>query len=117
MTRVLDFTGLKGAKRFELIRLALLSAGDGKGERTRETLRKEARLLDALDTVSRAVKSETDPDARQLDILLDAPTVTIAQDDFDLLSQYVDKTPWIPRAARDAVDCQDWLSAAAKVDA
>jgi hypothetical protein len=116
MTRVLDFTGTKGAKRFELLHLALLSAGDGKGERTRETLRKEARLLDALDTVSRPMKDAPDPAARQLDILLETPTVTLAQDDFDLLSTYVDKTPWVPRAARDACDVFDWLSAAAKVD-
>lgn len=117
MTRVLDFCGDKGPKRFELIRLAVLSAGDGKGERTREIIRKEARLLDALDTVSRPVKSETDPDARQLDILLDALTITLKQDDFELLSQYVDKCPWVPRVSRDAVDVFDWLSASEKVDA
>ena len=116
MTRVLDFTGDRGAKRFELIRIAVLSAGDGKGERTRETIRKEARLLDALDTVSRVVTGP-DPDARQLDIVLEFPTITLKQDDFELLSQYVDKTPWVPRVARDAVDVFDWLSASEKVDA
>jgi hypothetical protein len=115
MTRVLDFCGDKGPKRFELIRLAVLSAGDGKGERTREVIRKEARLLDALDTVSRAVPGP-DPDARQLDILLDALTITLKQDDFELLSQYVDKCPWVPRVSRDAVDVFDWLSASEKVD-
>ncbi len=116
MTRVLDFTGEKGPKRFELIRIAVLSAGDGKGERTREIIRKEARLLDALDTVSRVVPGP-DPDARQLDILLDVVTITLSQDDFLLLEKYVDLCPWVPRVSRDAVDCQTWLSAAEKVDA
>jgi hypothetical protein len=115
MTRVLDFTGPKGAKRFDLIRVALLSAGDGKGERTRDTIRKEARLLDALDTISRPHANA--PDERVLDILLPTPTITVSQDDFVLLSTYVDKTPWVPRVARDAVDLQDWLSASVQVDA
>jgi len=117
MTRVLTFDGAKGPKRFELCRTALLNAGDTKGERTRETIRKEARLLDALDTVSQLAATETDPDARALRGALDPLSVTLSQDDFDLLSRYVDTTPWLPRAARDAVDLQDWLSAAAKVDA
>lgn len=117
MTRVLDFTGPKGAKRFELIRIAVLSAGDGKGERTRETIRKEARLLDALDTVSRELTGTDDPNARVFDMLLELPSITLKQDDFDLLTKYIDTTPWVPRIARDAVDVQDWLSAAEKVDA
>lgn len=111
MTRVLDFTGEKGAKRFDLLRTALLNAGDGKGDRTRDRIRKEARLLDALDTVSVAA----DADGRTLNLVGDQ-AVTIGQDDFDLLTQYVDTTPWVPRVARDAVDLQDWLSASEKRD-
>lgn len=120
MTRILTFDGEKGARRFELLRLALLSAGDGKGERTRETIRKEARLLNALDTVSEPSPTETDTEARALiagSETIAAITVTLAQDDFELLTKYGDTTPWVPRAARDAVDLQDWLSAAEKVDA
>lgn len=115
MTRVLVFDGPRAAKRFELLRVALFAAGDGKGERTREIVRAEARLLDALDTVSTATPDAGDPDARTL-IAGAAPTVAISQPDCDRLTQYVDTTPWTPRTARDAVDLQDWLSAAEKVD-
>lgn len=113
MTRVLDFTGPHGPQRFALCRLAVLSAGDGKGDRTRETIRKEARLLDALDFVS--LDDPTEKDGRALHP--GGGTVTLPQDDFALLLQYVDSCPWVPRVSRDAVDAQDWLSAAAKVDA
>ena len=125
MQRVLVFDGDKAVKRFAMLRVSLLSGGDGKGERSREILRKEARLLDALDTVSapvtgerrRRVDDQGDPEARELKQFVDGELrVTIAQNDFDLLSSYVDKTPWVPRAARSAVDLQDWLSAAEKLD-
>jgi hypothetical protein len=114
MTRVLDLTGEKGATRFDLLRTALLSAGDGKGERVRERIRKEARLLEALDQVSEAAPLDTDRERRAL--RANGGTVTIAQDDFDLLTQYVDTTPWVPRVAREAVDLQDWLSASERRD-
>ncbi len=114
MTRVLDLTGEKAAKRFDLLRTALLSGGDGKGERVRATLRKEARLLDALEAVSEPAATETDPERRTLTAA--GGTVTISQEDFDLLQKYVDTTPWIPRVAREAVDVQDWLSASERQD-
>jgi hypothetical protein len=118
MTRTLTFTGPKAAKRFDLLRVALLAGGDGKGERTRETLRKEARLFDALDTVSDPAPTATDPDARVLRPFpaVDALVVTVSQEDFDLLTAYVDKTPWTPRASRGAVDVQDFLCAAERKD-
>lgn len=114
MKRVLVFDGEKGPKRFELLRTALLSGGDGKGERTREVIRKEARLLTALDSISSSTNNDALPDERKLND--DSGPVTVTQEDFDLLSQYADRTPWLPRAAREAVDLQDWLSSAEKLD-
>lgn len=116
MTRVLVFDGANGPRRFELCRVAVLAAGNGKGERTRDTVRREARLLDALDTVSvpKPDADEKAPDGRVLNP--DCIQLTLAQDDFTLLEKYLDETPWLPLAARAAVDVQDWLSAAAKVE-
>jgi hypothetical protein len=118
MTRVLIFDGPTAAKRFELCHRAVLGFGNGKDERTREVIRKEARILDALDAISEpdreAVKAG-DKDARQLQAA--GGTVTLAQDDFALLEKDVETTPWLPRVARDVVDVQDWLSACEKVNA
>jgi hypothetical protein len=114
VTRVLTFDGDHGAQRFAFLRIALLNAGDGKGDRSRAAIRTEARLLEALDAVSDPAPTEKDPDHRVLKP--EGGTVTLAQDDFDRLSAYVDTTPWVPRVARDAVDVQDWLSASVKVD-
>lgn len=117
MTRVLMFDGPKGAKRFELLRASLLNAGDGKGDRTPATIRKEARLQDLLDEISvvgEANGNGQDPDPRVLKE--GSHTMTLAQEDFDLLSQYADKTAWSPRAARAVVDLWDWLSAAERRD-
>lgn len=118
MTRVLTFTGDKAEMRFQMLRTAILTGGDGKGERTRAILRKEARLLDALDAISDPPASDVpDHEARVLNTTGGrGTTITLTQEDFDLLSTYVDKTPWTPRASRDAVDVQDWLSAAEKVE-
>lgn len=111
MTRVLVFDGPRAAKRFELLWAALQSAGDGKGERTPVTIRKEARLQDVLEQVSQ-VSNGGDP--MLMRTLVGTPTVSIAQEDFDLLVQYTEKTPWTPRVSRDVVDVYDFLSACPK---
>jgi hypothetical protein len=114
MTRVLIFDGPKATKRFELLWAALLAAGDGKGERTPSVIRKEARLQDAFEaiSVSTGVPVDGNPEPRTLR----DPTarVALAQEDFDLLQQYTEKTPWIPRISRDVVDLFDFLSACPK---
>lgn len=114
MQRVLKFDGEKGQQRFAMCRVAILSAGDGKGERNRETLRKEARLLDAFDAISDPAKAEGDPDARTLKP--ETVSISVSQEDHALLLKYLDATPWLPRASRDAVDVQDWADSAEKVD-
>lgn len=115
MKRVLTFDGVKSERRFEMCRVAVISAGNGKGARDRETIRKEARLLDAFDAISKPAPTPNDPDARVL--VEDANrTVTIGQEDHALLASYLDTTPWLPRASRDAVDVQDWVDSADKVD-
>lgn len=113
MQRIVTFDGPRAAKRFDLLQTALLSGGDGKGDRNRSVLRSEARLLDALDLISEpstGVLRRLVPDATP------ALSLTITQEDHDLLQKYVDTTPWLPVAARDAVDVQDWVSAAERVD-
>jgi hypothetical protein len=112
MTRVLVFDGPKAAKRFEMLRLAVVNGGDGKGDRSPVTIRKEARLMDTLDSVSQ--NGGPDPDVRRL--LAEDLMAIFAQEDFELLQQYAEKTPWTPRASRDAVDLWDWLSASEKRD-
>lgn len=114
MKRVLTFDGEKAAKRFEMCRVAVLSAGDGKGQRDRETTRKEARLLDALDAVSDSSPQPQDKEWRTLKS--DPQPLTLSQEDHALLAKYLDTTPWLPRASREAVDVQDWVDAAQKVD-
>ena len=52
MTRVLDFSGPRAPKRFQLLWTALMAAGDGKGERSPAVIRKEARLQDVLESIS-----------------------------------------------------------------
>lgn len=127
MQRIVTFDGDKAAKRFEFCRIAVLGAGNGKGERTREVIRREARILTALDAVSESALQkwveagddhlpgkDADPEARVL--LAGEQKLSLSQEDHALLEGYLDTTPWLPRAARDAVDVQDWWSAAEKVE-
>ena len=112
MTRVLVFDGERGAKRFQLAWTALFS-GDGKGERSAAIIRREARLQTAFDAISEpvTVTAQGEPDRA---LVSGGATILLAQEDFDLLQQYTEKTPWLPRASRDVVDLWDFLSAAEK---
>jgi hypothetical protein len=112
MTRILTFDGDRGSQRFTLLRTALLNGGDGKGDRTVALIRKEARLLDLLDGISEPTGTQDDR------VLLNhgPQRLEVAQDDFELLQTYAEKTPWTPRVARQAVDLFDWLSATERRD-
>lgn len=113
MTRTLVFDGPRGAKRFELLWLALMNGGDGKGERSPTVIRKEARLQTLLDTISESVNG-SEPPVRAL--AQEGATVAVTQEDFDLLQSYAEKCGWTPRVAREVVDLWDWLSAAPRED-
>lgn len=115
MTRVLDFSGPKSTVRFELCYIAILGAGDQKGLRDRATIRKEARLLDALDSISRELGTLSEIGSpRALSSF--GGRIQIQEEDHALLVQYADKTPWTPKVSRQAVDVQDFLSSAEKVE-
>jgi hypothetical protein len=109
MKRELSFDGERAEQRFQLLLAAVMAGGDGKGDRTPVVIRKEARLLDALESISHMNGLET----RQLN---PDSTLTVSQEDFELLQQYTEKTPWTPRVSRDVVDLWDWLSTCEKRD-
>jgi len=113
MTRTLVFDGPRGSKRFELLWLALIVGGDGKGERTPPVIRREARLQTALEAISEPVNG-SEPPSRAL--TQDEAIVELTQEDFDHLLQYAEKVPWTPRFAKEVVDMWDWLSAAPRKD-
>lgn len=114
MTRTIVFDTEKAQKRFEMVRTALLNAGDGKAERNRERVRKEARLMDALDSISVPVDLNA-PDGDRKFIVIDGrDSITIDQADHKLIEEYLATTPWLPRSSRAAVDAQDWWDAASK---
>jgi hypothetical protein len=102
---MLSFTGPNGEKRFEILYAALLTGGDGKGDRSPITIRREARLFDSFDSISMAVNGN--PEQRVLSA--DEPRVELTVEEFDLLSGYANLTPWTPRASRAAVDTWEWL--------
>ena len=112
MTRVLEFTGPRAPKRFQLLWAALMSGGDGKGDRTPVVIRKEARLQDLLESISDQVSANgTEPDRALKD---GESKLMVAQEDFELLVQYTEKTAWNPRISRDVVDVWDFLSTCEK---
>lgn len=119
MKRVLTFdpSNPRSGKRFDLCRTAVLNAGDQKGPRDRATIRSEARLQDALDAVSEPwPDAEPNPEGKERRLKADGGQLTLSQEDHTLLTKYLDTTPWLPRAARDAVDVQDFAGAADKVE-
>jgi len=136
MKRVVIFTEgeSKNGKRFEMLLAAVHLAGDKSGKRDRDTIRKEARILDALDAVSEPTEDMKATVCANCGCLLEAvhqglpatrerrqlksgdQRLELAADDYKLLDQYLETTPWLPSSARAAVDVLDWFSAAEKVE-
>lgn len=136
MKRVITFVDgePKNAKRLEMLYLAVHNAGDKSGKRDRDTIRKEARILDALDAVSDLADETAQPLCANCGCLLDArhhglpatrekrvpkpgeQHLELGADDFKLLDQYLETTPWLPSSSRAAVDVLDWFGAAEKVE-
>lgn len=116
MKRILTFDGPRAPKRFQLLWTSLIAGGSTNGDsskdRTPAVIRKEARLQDALESISDAV--EAGPNEPDRALKMAGGTLTLTQEDFDLLQQYTEKTPWMPRVSRDVVDLWDFLSACPK---
>lgn len=116
MIRVLTFDdSARSQKRFELLYSAILMGGsDGQRKGGIEMIRREARMLDALDAGS---VLNDDPKAAPFPSnepprLVRPGAVKLDQPDFDVLLQRVKDTPWLPKFARDVVNTVDWLTAA-----
>lgn len=114
LVRVVAFEDVgRSQKRFELCYAAILLGAPKGAPRGMDVLRREARLLDALDAIS-----APDPQAAPLadDVprrLVMVPTsLALLQPDFDLLSKYLEAVAWAPIVARAVVDAADWLAAA-----
>jgi hypothetical protein len=116
MKRILTFNGDgRSPKRFQLLWTALNAGGSSEDAkaRTPAVIRKEARLQDALESISEPVVQQ-DPNAPDRALTAEGGTLTLAQEDFELLQTYTEKTPWMPRVSRDVVDLWDFLSACPK---
>ena len=120
MTRTLIFDSPKAALRFEMLRAVIFSGGDGKGDRSPATIRKEARVQKALDAISDPVPTDrpqrraSDQDEARMLKNHGPQTLELAQEDFELLQQYSEKVQWNPRVSCAVVELWDWLSAAAR---
>jgi hypothetical protein len=118
MKRVVSFKAdaTKNQKRLELCYAAVV-LGAPQAARGIDVIRREARLLDALDAISTPdtegalMVNGLPKRSPQVDAVL-----TLDQPDWELLRRYVENTPWSPMAARDVVDVVDWLGAAAEQD-
>ena len=104
----------RGQRRFEIFYAAIL-LGAPKAGRGLEVLRREARILDALDAISTAVDGAA-PGPVPPRHVTPAARLVLAQPEYDLLARYLEGVEWAPAASRDVVDAFDWLSAAATED-
>jgi hypothetical protein len=111
--RVLTFdSNGRGQKRFEIVYAAIL-LGAPKGARGLEAIRREARILDALDAISvgDGQAGATGPiPARRV---TQGARLVLAQPEYELVGRYLEAVEWTPAASRDVIDAADWVSAAA----
>jgi hypothetical protein len=118
MKRVVTFKagGDKDQRRFSLMYGAILIGAQTPSRGTGiDVLRKEGRILDALDGISDPDES---PDARKLPTgessrkVRDGAELVLAQPDHELLKKRLEEGSWTPGIARHIIDCVDWFSAA-----
>lgn len=117
MKRLISFDGAddkKVQKRFEILYGGLIIGGaQATATRGIEVIRRESRILDALDAVS-----TVDPDTTSVKKIFDEPVrlvtkgsaMILDQPDFDLLKIRVETTPWGPQVSRHVVDTLDWFT-------
>lgn len=111
MTRTLTFTP-DDAPRFELLYTGFLQGGNTlhPNSRTRDERKKEAKILRALKAISVG-----EPTAIKRELLTsDASnaSITLEQDQHDLLVQYVEACPFTTQVSDVVDDLIDWLRAA-----
>lgn len=110
--RIITFKSgeVKSQKRFELLYGAMLLGGQQPGARGGiEVLRREARILDALDAISTPESGNEETRSVVIDSVL-----SLQQPDFELLKKRLEEAPWLPKIARNVVDAVDWLGTAAE---
>lgn len=121
MVRIVTFNGdqTKNQKRFELLYGALLLGGGTGKPRGIEVMRREAKILDLLDSISRPNPEPTASKLGDEPARLVAPNSTISFTicEHTLLKERLEAAPWLPRVAREVVDAVDWLANAAEQDA
>jgi hypothetical protein len=110
--RVLTFdSNGHGQQRFMIVYAAIL-LGAPKGARGLEVIRREARILDALDAISVADAAAGPGPVPARHVIPDA-RLTLSQPEFELVGRYLEAVEWTPAASRDVIDTVDWVSAAA----
>jgi hypothetical protein len=112
LVRVVAFDdSARNQRRFDLYYAAIL-LGAPKGVRGLEVIRREARVLDALDAISDPLTADAGPGDVARRHVQAGRALLLSQPEFDLLTQYLAGAEWIPIVSRDVVDAADWLSAA-----
>ena len=119
MKRELVFEGDKAQKRFELLYGAVIlvnAASTTQPVRGIEVIRREAKILDYLDSVSLPdPASGTMASGEPARAIIPGSKITFDQPTFDLLKKRVEDCAWVPKIARDVVDLVDWMSSAREV--
>lgn len=122
MKRRLEFShDDRSQKRFEILYCAVLMGGVTPTQQRVagiEMIRRESRILNALDGVSLEdpdVKSPTWPTEVRPRVVAPGTSVELVQADWELLRKRVQEALWLPKAARDVMDVDDWLGAATEV--
>lgn len=114
LVRVIAFDDdRRNQRRFEIYYAAVL-LGAPKGARGLEVIRREARVLDALDAISDLGTTPAPAAAGDVPrrLVQRGRALLLSQPEFDLLCTYLAGAEWVPLVARDVVDAADWLSAA-----
>lgn len=111
----------KNQSRFEILVNSILVLQQEKDDRSRgiAVMRQEARVQDALDSVSDETKdvlNTKDASGTPFRQVRPGSVVELTQEDFSLLDARVKAPNWLPSLSRRVVDVIDWLATAAEIE-
>jgi len=113
--RKIHFTNTaEDREKFSLLYQGFLTGGNMAQSKGMEITRREARVLDKLDSISEDSGGEKcatcgTATMNKREMIAADHTLELEPPDFDLLKKYFEATPWTVRVAKRVVDISDWL--------
>lgn len=107
---------LENSDDFNLIYQGFIIGGNSQTTKTMQSIRREAKILDKLDTISDPITPETRYPTGDVARELTKPTeLRLTTEEHELLKLYFEAVPWVTKVSRDVVRLADLIDNATEI--